>query len=142
MLFSNAFNVLKIQAPQDTITPMRNLKPFVIISGVFSLLLLGCSGESSNPSSATESSASVQAADLSRDTKGEWIQIQSDNVSMAGYDASTQRMTLMFDNGKSYWYQPVDQSVWTDFYNAQPHPWSEVGYTALVKSGIPYGRIN
>ena len=121
---------------------MKNLKNFVIISSVCSLLVIGCSAESSSPSSITESSASVQETDLSKDTKGEWVPIQSDNLSMAGYDASTQTMTVMFDNGKSYWYQPVDPSVWTSFYNAQPHPWSQVGYPALVESGVPYGRLN
>jgi hypothetical protein len=121
---------------------MRNLKRYVMITSVISLSLTGCSAESSSSSSTTESSESVQVTDLSKDTKGEWIQIQSDNVSMAGYEASTQRMTVTFDNGKSYWYQPVDQSVWTAFYNAQPHPWSQVGYPALVESGIPYGRLN
>ena len=121
---------------------MRSQKTNLVISSICSLLLLGCSAESSNSSSTIETSASVQVPDLSKETKGEWIQIQSDNVSMAGYDASTQTMTVMFDNGKSYWYQPVDQSVWTAFYNAQPHPWSQVGYPALVESGIPYGKLN
>ena len=121
---------------------MKSLKNFVIMSNVCSLLVIGCSAEPSSPSSSTESSASVQETDLSKDTKGEWVQIQSDNVSMAGYDASTQTMTVMFDNGKSYWYQPVDQSVWKAFYNAQPHPWSQVGYPALVESGVPYGKLN
>jgi uncharacterized protein RhaS with RHS repeats len=121
---------------------MKNLKTYVMISSVCSLLLIGCSAESSSSSSTTESSISVQEIDPSKDTKGEWIKIQSDNVSLAGYDASTQRMTVTFDNGKSYWYQPVDQSVWIAFYNAQPHPWSQVGYPALVESGIPYGRLN
>ena len=121
---------------------MKNLKTYVMIYSVISLLLIGCSAESSRSSSTIETSASVQVPDLSKETKGEWIQIQSDNVSMAGYDASTQTMTVMFDNGKSYWYQPVDQSVWTAFYNAQPHPWSQVGYPALVESGIPYGKLN
>ena len=121
---------------------MKSLKKFVIISSLCSLSVIGCSAESSSPSSIAESSASVQEIDLSKDTKGEWVQIQSDNVSMAGYDASTQTMTVTFDNGKSYWYQPVDQSVWTAFYNAQPHPWSQVGYPALVESGVPYGRLN
>ena len=101
-----------------------------------------CSAKSSSSSSNTVSSASLQETDLSIDTKGEWVRIQSDNVSMAGYDASTKTMTVIFDNGKSYWYQPVDQSVWTAFYNAQPHPWSQVGYSALVESGIPYGKLN
>ena len=121
---------------------MKNLKTYVTISSVCSLLLIGCSTESSSSLSITESSTSVQESDLSIDSKGEWVQIQSDNVSMAGYDASTQTMTVMFDDGKSYWYQPVDQSVWTAFYNAQPHPWSQVGYPALVQTGVPYGRLN
>jgi hypothetical protein len=82
------------------------------------------------------------AHDLSKDTKGEFISIQSDNVSQAGYDAASQTMTVIFDSGKAYWYQPVDQAVWTAFYNAQPHPWSQVGYPALVESGIPYGKLN
>ena len=127
---------------QGTITIMKSQKTNIMISSICSLLLLGCSAESSSSSSTIETSASVQVPDLSKETKGEWIQIQSDNVSMAGYDASTQTMTVMFDNGKSYWYQPVDQSVWTAFYNAQPHPWSQVGYPALVESGIPYGKLN
>ena len=127
---------------KGTISIMKNLKTYVTISSVCSLLLIGCSTESSSSLSITESSTSVQESDLSIDSKGEWVQIQSDNVSMAGYDASTQTMTVMFDDGKSYWYQPVDQSVWTAFYNAQPHPWSQVGYPALVQTGVPYGRLN
>jgi hypothetical protein len=86
--------------------------------------------------------ATVPSIDISKDTNGELTSVQSDNVSMAGYDASSQTMTVMFDNGKAYWYQPVDQSVWTAFYNAQPHPWSQVGYPQLVEAGIPYGKLN
>jgi len=102
------------------------------------LMMSACSPETTAQSINTD--ASVR--DMSKGTNGEMLDIQSDNVSIAGYDASTQRMTVTFDNGKSYWYQPVDQSVWTAFYNAQPHPWSQVGYPALVESGIPYGRLN
>jgi len=105
---------------------------------VSALTMSACSPETTAQSINTDASVS----DISKDTNGEMIAIQSDNVSMAGYDASSQRMTVMFDNGKSYWYQPVDQSIWTAFYNAQPHPWSQVGYPALVESGIPYGKIN
>ena len=86
--------------------------------------------------------ATVPSIDLSQDTKGELISIQSDTVSMAGYDASTQMMTVVFDDGDAYWYQPVNQSTWTAFYLAQPHPWSQVGYPQLVQSGIPYGKLN
>lgn len=104
--------------------------------------LSSCKTDSGSSSTQVEESHIVQERDLSLNTAGEVVEIQSDNVSMAGYDASTQRMTVVFDNGKSYWYQPVDQSVWTAFYNAQPHPWSQVGYPLLVEAGIPYGRLN
>lgn len=121
---------------------MARMKSYLFALGTISFLIVGCTAKSSSQSSTAESSVSVQEIDLSKDTRGEWIQIRSDNISMAGYDSSTQTMTVMFDNGKSYWYQPVDQSVWTAFYNAQPHPWSQVGYPALVEGGIPYGKIN
>ena len=104
--------------------------------------LSSCSSDSDSGSTQIEASPFVQKQDLSKDTVGQLISIQSGNVSMAGYDASKQRMTVVFDNGNAYWYQPVDQSVWTSFYNAQPHPWSQVGYSSLVESGIPYGKLN
>lgn len=119
----------------------RNIATIVLMFSM-AIGVSSCSVESSSTSSIAETSGSSQESDPFKDTQGEFIQIQSDNVSMAGYDASTQTMTVMFDSGKSYWYQPVDQSVWTAFYNAQPHPWSQVGYPALVESGIPYGRLN
>ena len=97
-----------------------------------------CSLEGPESSTAT----AAPSSDLSQDTNGELISIQSDNVSMAGYDASTQVMTVVFDSGDAYWYQPVDQSTWTAFYLAQPHPWSQVGYPQLVQAGIPYGKLN
>jgi len=121
---------------------MRSSRAVILVSLAFVFLLTSCS-TGAEPQVVTEStSASFSKPDLSQDTSGEFIAIQSDNVAMAGYDASTQTMTVMFDNGKSYWYQPVDQSVWTAFYNAQPHPWSQVGYPELVSAGIPYGRLN
>jgi len=124
---------------------LANMKKHMLL-GLAIALLLGTSGCSSQAEitsmPALIETESSQVSDLSLDTKGEYIRIQSENVSMAGYDASTQRMTVVFDNGKAYWYQPVDQSVWTAFYNAQPHPWSQVGYPQLVEAGIPYGRAN
>lgn len=121
-----------------------NLREIASIAFFLSIAIgvTSCSGGSNSDLAQIEESASVQEMDLSRDTNGEFINIQSDNVSMTGYDATTQRMTVMFDNGKAYWYQPVDQSIWTAFYSAQPHPWSQVGYPQLVESGIPYGRVN
>ena len=124
---------------------ITRVKRIVIQTGTVFLLLMGTAACASAPNDTTigavESSNPVQV-NLSQDTKGEYIQIQSDNVAMAGYDASTQRMTVLFDNGKAYWYQPVERSVWTAFYNAQPHPWCQVGYSQLVEAGIPYGRAN
>ena len=108
------------QSPHGKSRRMASLC-LVLIS---TLTMCACSQESAAPSIKIDSSVT----ELSLDTSGEMIPIQSDNVSMAGYDTATQRMTVMFDNGKAYWYQPVDQSVWTAFYNAQPHPWSQVGY--------------
>jgi len=105
-------------------------------------LLTSCSNEIGAQTGTATTSVKAAIPDLSQDTKGEFISIQSDNVSMAGYDEATQTMTVVFDNGGAYWYQPVDQSVWTAFYNAQPHPWSQVGYPELVEAGIPYGRLN
>ena len=114
----------------------------VFISVVLLTGAIGCSSTQNGEVQNASASSNPGIVDLSTDTKGEWVPIQSDNVSMAGYDASTQTMTVMFDNGKSYWYQPVNQSVWTAFYNTQPHPWSQVGYPALVESGVPYGKLN
>ena len=124
---------------------LANMKKTMLF-GVAIALLIGTSGCTSQTETASTpdriETESSQVSNLSLDTKGEYIQIESDNVSMAGYDASTQRMTVVFDNGKAYWYQPVDQSIWTAFYNAQPNPWSQVGYPQLVEAGIPYGRAN
>lgn len=120
----------------------RSIVQAVFISVVLLTGAIACSSTQNGEAQNSSASSNPGIGDLSTDTKGEWVPIQSDNVSMAGYDASTQTMTVMFDNGKSYWYQPVDQSVWTAFYNAQPHPWSQVGYPALVESGVPYGKLN
>lgn len=62
------------------------------------LTMSACSQQSATPSMNADSSVT----ELSLDTSGEMIPIQSDNVSMAGYDAVSERMTIMFDNGKSY----------------------------------------
>ena len=110
---------------------------------VLSLLVLNaCSTENTSSVTDTPSSNVISTVDESKDTHGELISIQSDNVSMAGYDAQSQTMTVVFDDGDAYWYQPVAQSTWTAFYLAQPHPWSQVGYPQLVQSGIPYGKMN
>jgi hypothetical protein len=74
-------------------------------------------------------------------TNGNLISIESSNVSAAGYDAATLVMTVMFKTGSLYEYYGVPAKVWNSFVAAQPHPWSQVGYSNLVQSGIPYKRI-
>lgn len=70
------------------------------------------------------------------------IPIQSDNVAAAGYDPTTQTMTVQFHEGSVYRYAPVPQSLWDDFVAAQPHPWSAVGYPRLVQAKVPYWRVS
>jgi len=69
------------------------------------------------------------------------IAIDSDNVSMAGYDAKNQVMTVLFDNGGVYEYYEVPREIWERFLDAQPDPWSKVGYPELVKGGYAYQKI-
>ena len=74
-------------------------------------------------------------------TGGVLIPIQSDNVAVAGYDAATEVMTVMFDNGRVYEYTGVPAGLWEAFVAAQPHPWSRVGKPQLVDGGYPYREI-
>ena len=74
-------------------------------------------------------------------TNGKLISILSDNVSAAGYDASTMTMTVQFNNGYIYEYYGVSLELWNAFIAAQPNPWSLVGYPRLVQAGVPYKRI-
>ena len=74
-------------------------------------------------------------------TSGQLIPIQSDNVLAAGYNATSLVMTVQFKNGAIYEYYGVGADLWEAFIAAQPHPWSQVGYSRLVQSGIPYKRI-
>lgn len=92
-------------------------------------------------SCATSSSSQTGPSTQSIGTSGALISIQSDNVRAAGYDESSQIMTVQFQNGAVYEYFGVPGDVWTSFLNAQPHPWSQVGYPRLVAAGIPYKRI-
>ena len=74
-------------------------------------------------------------------TNGQLISIQSDNVRAAGYDANSKIMTVQFNNGYTYEYYGVPPELWNEFIAAQPHPWSQVGYSQLVEAGVPYKRI-
>jgi hypothetical protein len=89
----------------------------------------------------TTSSPEILEASQSVGTSGRLISIQSDNVLAAGFDEVSQIMTVQFKNGAVYEYYGVPGALWTSFLNAQPHPWSQVGYPRLVAGGVPYKRI-
>ena len=74
-------------------------------------------------------------------TNGKLISIQSDSVSVAGYNEASLVMTVQFENGAIYEYYEVPADLWSSFIAAQPHPWSAVGYPRLVQGGIPFKRI-
>jgi hypothetical protein len=74
-------------------------------------------------------------------TQRDLIPIDSDNLSMAGYDSKTRVMTVVFDNQYKYEYYDVPLGLWEDFLAPQPHPWSQVGYPRLVGEGFGYKRL-
>ncbi len=75
-------------------------------------------------------------------TNGLLIPIVSSNVMAAGYDIQSQTMKVQFKNGLIYEYYGVDLDLWNSFVEAQPNPWSAVGYPRLVGEGYQYRRIN
>ena len=97
-----------------------------------------CSAERVASSTKTDS-ALVQESVVG--TGEQLIMINSDNVTAAGYDDSSQVMTVQFDNGYVYEYFGVQPELWTSFIAAQPNPWSQVGYPRLVQGGIAYRRV-
>jgi len=115
----------------------KALKAAVLITSVLIAGLAGCSSQT-NESDVTSTS---ERASQQIGTNGQLISIQSDNVRAAGYDEASMVMTVQFDNGALYEYYGVPDDLWTSFINAQPHPWSQVGYPRLVQGGIPYKRI-
>jgi len=107
----------------------------------FSLILLtSCSATTSN-SIGDSVVVNTTPTQESVGTGGQLIAIESDNVSAAGYDATSMVMTVKFDNGALYEYYGVPSDLWDAFIAAQPHPWSQVGYPQLVQNGVPYKRI-
>jgi hypothetical protein len=105
------------------------------------VLVFGITGCGNQAEETAEISRSEIRSIAEIGTKGQLIQIQSDNVRAAGYDAASLVMTVQFDNGAIYEYYDVPPDLWTSFIAAQPHPWSQVGYPRLVQGGIPYMRI-
>ena len=105
------------------------------------VLILGLTGCGSKANESRSISSDESSAVQEVGTNGELISIQSDNVRAAGYEETSMVMTVQFDNGALYEYYGVPAELWTSFINAQPHPWSQVGYPRLVQGGIPYKRI-
>ena len=105
------------------------------------IMVLGLTGCGSQAVKSNSGSSGESAAVQKVGTNGQLISIQSDNVRAAGYDEASMVMTVQFDNGALYEYYGVPAELWTSFINAQPHPWSQVGYPRLVQGGIPYKRI-
>jgi len=106
-----------------------------IVFVVFLLLLTSCS-ETSEVSVSANSTITQPIG-----TNGALIEIISDNLSAAGYEANSMVMTVQFKSGAIYEYYAVPADLWLSFVAAQPHPWSQVGYPRLVKGGIAYKRI-
>ena len=101
--------------------------------------LAGCSSEAPARPSASQTPAVVESE---IGTQGQLIPIASDNVAYAGYDEDSLEMTVMFDNGSTYAYFNVPSTLWLRFIEAQPHPWSQVGYPELVRGGYSYAKIS
>ena len=114
----------------------RKSKAFTSTLGLSVLLFItGCGNTSENLSSAPAEAQTVIG------TNGQLIPIQSDNVVAAGYDAGSMTMTVQFNNLYIYEYYGISSELWSSFIEAQPHPWSQVGYPRLVQAGVPYKRI-
>jgi hypothetical protein len=111
---------------------------FFVFTASLIATLSGCGGTEPDVRNTAGSSSNTETQ---IGTNGQLISIQSDNVSAAGYDASSLVMTVQFDNGALYEYYGVPSDLWKSFVAAQPHPWSQVGYPRLVQGGLPYKRI-
>lgn len=98
-------------------------------------LLTSCGPSRENSANPIEKAQSIVG------TGGELISIQSDNVQAAGYEVNSMIMTVQFNNGYIYEYYGVPEELWNSFIAAQPHPWSQVGYSRLVQAGVSYRRI-
>lgn len=111
-----------------------------IISSVFCVFLLSsCTPVDGEFNSQDQSQNSTQKL---IGTNGQLIPIQSNNAQAAGYDELSGIMVVKFKNGAIYEYFAVSTELWEDFLQAQPDPWSLVGYPRLVQAGVPYRRIS
>ena len=109
-------------------------------------MLVACGNVSTDAGSSAEIADDPASADLSINndvgTAGELIVIDSDNVFMAGYSQSTRVMTVLFRSGGMYEYYDVPPELWQSFVDAQPDPWSLVGYPQLVQQNYAYRKIS
>ena len=111
----------------------------MLLSGL--LAVAGCSITSDSTDPISSAQQDVQSAAAESGTGGTLIPIDSDNVAQAGYNATTQIMTVLFDSGGLYEYYDVPLALWEAFVAAQPDPWSLVGYPQLVQGGYEYHEI-
>lgn len=116
----------------------------VTITVIAAVLLSSCAPDSN--ASSDEVPVEI-AASLTTDNleptypAGELLSIRSSNVAAAGYDPTTQVMTVRFLSGGLYEYYKVPEDLWLDFLAAQPSPWSQVGHPRLVQGGYAYRRV-
>jgi hypothetical protein len=113
----------------------------ILLASIFSVIIILISGCSTQSDGLVQPSAPVSEAPVSSGTSGQLISIQSDNVSAAGYDEISMVMTVRFKNGALYEYYQIPLSLWNSFLEAQPNPWSLIGYPQLVNGGYSYRRI-
>jgi uncharacterized protein YcfL len=104
------------------------------------VLVTSCSSKESYSNSANPQESTELINEING-TNGALIPITSSNVNAAGYDAQNQIMKVQFMSGAIYEYYGVQLELWDSFINAQPNPWSAVGYPRLVGERYPYKRI-
>jgi uncharacterized protein YcfL len=115
------------------------MRKFLVLALVL-VLVTSCSSKESYSNSANPQESTALINEING-TNGALIPITSSNVNAAGYDAQNQIMKVQFKSGAIYEYYGVQLELWDSFVNAQPNPWSAVGYPRLVGEGYPYKRI-
>lgn len=118
-----------------------NISQKMIKGTLLLILLAGLNGCGSQVKGSNVPTSTIQSSPQQVGTNGRLIAIQSDNVRAAGYDETSEVMTVQFKNGALYAYYGVPADLWAFFVSAQPHPWSQVGYPRLVQGGFPYKRL-
>ncbi len=113
-----------------------------IVITFLSLVVLTSCAIQEDLSSNTKFQDSTGVVEEIAGTNGLLIPIVSSNVMAAGYDTQSQTMKVQFKSGLIYEYYGVDLELWNSFVEAQPNPWSAVGYPRLVGEGYQYRRIN